>query len=366
MRDNNRRLAHARATGAPTAALEQERSRLEQTIRGQRLYLAGEWARPERFDLDRLVEELGDVSFVEIVEVEQALYALVVKSGRVRRFLVGPSSVAVRAMDFARFALRQVARGRPTELGVLGRQLEAAVLGGAAKVLGDGPVVIAPPSRLHSTPWALLPALELRPVGAVPSAALWLRAKAARRPPTSRMVLIAGPGLPAGAAEVATFARQHPDALVLSSGSATVERSLRALDGATFAHIAAHGLYRRDSPMFSCVVLDDGPLTVHDFERLNKAPYRMVLSACESGVMAPVGANEQLGLASALFSLGTAGIVSSVTEVNDQATGQLMDALHAELPSAESIADVLLRARIAVRGEPIQEATAAAFVALGV
>ena len=41
--------------------------------------------------------------------------------------------------------------------------------------------------------------------------------------------------------------------------------------------------------MFSSLELDDGPLTVHDFERLKKAPYRLVLSACDSGVMVPVG-----------------------------------------------------------------------------
>jgi CHAT domain-containing protein len=165
---------------------------------------------------------------------------------------------------------------------------------------------------------------------------------------------------------VAALARLRPEALVLRNGSASVELALRALDGATLAHIAAHGRYRPDSPMFSCLILDDGPLTVHDFERLDKAPFRMVLSACESGVMAPVGANEQLGLASVLFSLGTAGIVASVTEVNDQTTSQLMHALHAELASEQSIAEVLLKARTAARGDLMQEATTAAFVALGV
>ena len=41
-----------------------------------------------------------------------------------------------------------------------------------------------------------------------------------------------------------------------------------------------------------------GGLTVHDFERLARAPYRLVLSSCDSGVAAPVGADELLGLVS--------------------------------------------------------------------
>jgi len=42
---------------------------------------------------------------------------------------------------------------------------------------------------------------------------------------------------------------------------------------------------------------------VHDFERLARAPYRVLLSACESGVMKPVGADELLGLGATLLSL---------------------------------------------------------------
>ena len=71
--------------------------------------------------------------------------------------------------------------------------------------------------------------------------------------------------------------------MVLSDGSATVEGCLRAMDGAALVHVAAHGRFRADNPMFSALELDDGPLTVHDFERLRRAPHRFVLSACDSG-----------------------------------------------------------------------------------
>ena len=65
---------------------------------------------------------------------------------------------------------------------------------------------------------------------------------------------------------------------------------LSALDGAWLAHIAAHGNFRADNPLFSSLMLDDGPLIVHDLERLNRAPYWLVLSCCDSGVTRPPGA----------------------------------------------------------------------------
>lgn len=366
LRDNQRRLHDARARQAPTYALEKETTRLEQSIRRERLRLAGERTQLRALDLDRLVDELGETTLVEIVEVDDSLHALVVRRGRVRRFSVGPVGDAVHALDFARFALRQAARGRPTELKAVAQRLQSVLLGEAAVGLGEDAVVVAPPSRFHATPWPLLPRLACRPVSTVPSAALWLRARAAPRPTRSRAVLIAGPDLSTGGAEVSTLGARYSDAVVLRDGSATVERSLSALDGAMLGHIAAHGRFRADNPMFSSLMLDDGPMTVHDFERLEKAPYRLILSACDSGVMSPVGSDELLGLASALLSLGTAGIVSSVAVVNDQATVPLMVALHRDLQAGYDLAESLFQMRQAARGDPLAEATSASFVALGV
>ena len=79
--------------------------------------------------------------------------------------------------------------------------------------------------------------------------------------------------------------------------------------------------------MLSSILLDDGPLTVHDFERLGRAPYRLILAGCDSGVAAPVGADELLGLVSSLGPLGAAGIVASILPVNDRAVVPLMLAL---------------------------------------
>ena len=110
--------------------------------------------------------------------------------GRVRQSWRGPSDAATRAAGLAGFALRRLARARPgadpaSALAILdstGPELQDTLLGPAAALLADGPAVVVPPSRLHSIPWALLPALRDRVFSVAPSAGAWLRAHTAPPP----------------------------------------------------------------------------------------------------------------------------------------------------------------------------------------
>jgi hypothetical protein len=366
LRDNGRRLAEARQAGDPTEDLERERLRLERTVRTEHHTQAAAGDDPQRpATVEEVVGGVGDGCLVELVDVGGVLHVLVVHEGRVRRRVAGSTTEIADLLGPAAMLLRRAARGRPASTADLGRRLERAILGDAARLIPDGPVVLAPTARLHGVPWALLPTLADRPFSIVPSAGQWLRAREVRRPRRRRTLLVAGPALESGGAEVPVLAERFADAVLLDGTSATVESVLTGLDGADLAHLAAHGRFRADSPLFSALDLADGALTVHDLERLRRAPYRVVLSACESGVLAPVGAEELLGLAAALFSIGTAGLVCSVAEVNDAATAHLMVDLHDALAAGADPAAALLDARRAAREDPVLAGTAAAFVALG-
>jgi CHAT domain-containing protein len=179
------------------------------------------------------------------------------------------------------------------------------------------------------------------------------------------VVLIRGPGLASRGAEVPQLAADYSGAVVLGDGTATAARVLSAIDGARLVHIAAHGTFRADSPLFSALQLDDGPLTVYDLERLRRGPHHLVLSSCDSGVTAPAGADEVLGLASSLIPLGTAGIVASVVPVNDVAVVPLMVALHRELRGGASLAKALRDARRASESDTMALATGWSFICLG-
>ena len=83
-----------------------------------------------------------------------------------------------------------------------------------------------------------------------------------------------------------------------------------------------------------------------------------MLSSCSSAIGVAVGADELLGLVSALISLGSAGVVASVVPVNDPATVPLMTALHDHLRAGSDLAGALTLARHAVSDNPVAQATA--------
>ncbi|MFC7361591.1 CHAT domain-containing protein [Nocardioides astragali] len=367
LRAQHRRLAEAGADGAPTERLQARASRLEQSVRQRMFHLRGTGVAPSSLDVQHLLDSLAEdgTVLVELVEVEGRLHALVAGRGRVRHVAVGTAGDAAKAVDFALFSLRQAARGRRSQLDVAGSRLQRALLGPAADALGESKVVVSGTVALQAVPWGLLPALAARAFTSTPSARLWLRARSAQPADDGRRVMIVGPGLGSGGAEVPAVAAQDPDAVVIAGPSATVTAALAALEGAALAHVAAHGHFREDSPLFSSLTLADGPLLVHDLQRLRRPPHRVVLSACESGVMQPVGDQELLGLAAALLSMGTAGVVSSLAEVDDAATVEVMVALHRSLREGGGLGEALLAARTVAAGDPVLTATAASFTVLG-
>jgi len=375
LREVTSRLEEARREGTPTALLQRDQLRLEGVVRARSLQAPGAAGTGRAvIDVDALLDQLGAAQLVEIVDVDGNLHVLVCGAGHgVRQFTAGRTEDAVRAADFAPFALRRLARGRAGAnadsaraiLNAVGPELQDAILGPAAAQLGDAPVVVVPPGKLHAVPWALLPALGSRVFSVAPSAQAWMRARAARPPRGRRVTLARGPGLITDGAEVPLLAEMYPNATVLSGDEATAERVLSAIDGAWLAHIAAHGRFRADSPLFSSLRMRDGPLTVYDFEQLRRAPYRLVLSSCDSGVLAPAGADELLGLVSSLLPLGTAGIVAGVVPLNDDALVPLMVSLHRHLRAGQSLAESMYSVRLDAAGDPVQQVAAVSLVALG-
>lgn len=366
------------------AAKEAERRAIEERIRRQVHTREGDVsARRRRFDVGQLLDTLGDdVTLASVVGIIGGqFHVALAQRGRVTRITAGQVAGIDEELDHIRFALRAVTLAPEATAGALLNTLEAGLarleerlLGPAVQALGDGPVVIVPPSTVQATPWGAFPSLRARPVTVAPSATAWLRARQATLPttpgggtgrqPPSPVALVAGAALATSGAEVLALADMYPDATVLTGSRATVEATLRAIDGAELAHIGAHGRYRGDSPMFSSLEMADGPVTVLDFEQLDRPPYRLLLTACESGAGSPTGADELLGLATSLSALGTAGVLASIVPVSDVSSVPFSLVMHERLSAGADLATALLAAREAADG-PVETATAWAFQALG-
>lgn len=367
LRDLARRVDAA--DGAAPEGLRQERSRLEGHVRRAYRQRRAADSRQPRFAMSELVNIAGDTTLLSLVNLDGRLYAFTIADGRVRRRDLGPVEEALREARFTRFALRRAAFGRAPDVAAAGGRLQRAILSEQTdEAWGRPRVVVVPTAPLLTAPWGLLPVFADTALTVSPSATLWARARqsarASRTGREGRIALVTGPGLSTGEAEATALSPLHATARAVSGKRATVAGALEVLDGARLAHVAAHGTFRADAPMFSSLMLHDGPLTVHDLDRLQRPPAGMVLSACDSGNSAPIGANEALGLVSSLLAMGTATVVASVVPVNDRATVGVMHTLHRTVQGGGSLAEGLLAARQAATN-PLERATAGAFTVWG-
>jgi CHAT domain-containing protein len=236
------------------------------------------------------------------------------------------------------------------------------VLGPVLPVVGDRSLVLVPTGQLHATPWAALPAIAQRAVTVAPSSALWRRGRRGSYPdPCRNPVLVAGPGLPAAAAEVEALRAVYPKSRRLVDADALARAVAGALDGASIAHVAAHAQFRADNPLFSSLELADGPLTVYDLEGLGNPPATVVLSACQVGLSGVRAGDEVMGMVAALLGAGTRTVIAAVLPVPDEATFPFMVALHRAL----SLGQAPMRALAAAQSGATTNPAGAAFVCFG-
>lgn len=361
--------------GHDTRRLLQRQASLERAIQARSRHAPGVDApHPDQAGaVPRIAGALGDRALVEMVRLGEELHAVVVADGRMRLRRLGDQREAVQELERLRFALRRLAHPHGTtaarqaarrSAAVSATRLDELLLGPVQAVVADRPLVLVPSGALHALPWSLLPSCRGRAVSVAPSAQLWLRAAthARARPHGGRAVLVGCPSPPQAVAEVTAVAARYPGAHSLHHEQATVDAVTTALDGADLAHIACHGRFRSDNPLFSALQLADGPLTVYDLERLSQPPRLLVLSACDTGLSDVQPGDELMGLAAALLSLGTVTLIASVVPVPDAATRRLMVAFHDQLAAGRGPADALARAQDSAVDDDL---TAAGFVCLG-
>ncbi|HEY7074246.1 MAG TPA: CHAT domain-containing protein [Solirubrobacteraceae bacterium] len=309
--------------------------------------------------IGEIAERLGERALVEYIDADGSLLAVTVCEGRARLWDLGPVAAAATELGSLAFAQRRLALGCCDEevgrafaqtAGEAARRLDALLLAPVAGEIGERELVVIPCGELHATPWHALATCRGRAVTAAPSATLWHRCSAAAAGRNGAgPLLVAGPGLPEAAAEVRELAGDYPRATSLVGEGASVAAVTEAFATAPLAHIAAHGSFRGDNPLFSALHLADGPLTVYDLEAAGRAPERLILSACDSALASVVG-EELMGLVSALFTLGTRTVVGSVMPVRDDHTRTLMVALHARLRAGAAPAVALAETQAELAG----------------
>jgi CHAT domain-containing protein len=149
---------------------------------------------------------------------------------------------------------------------------------------------------------------------------------------------------------------------------------------AEILHIAAHGEYNPNFPLFSTIHLamddnaevaqKDGRLEVHDVYRLDLTTFTnlVVLSACQTHIgntqKVSLG-DEIIGLNRAFIYAGTPSVIASLWNVEDQATRLLMEHFYRYLKMGMSKAKALQQAQTEVRKNAPHPYFWAAFVLTG-
>jgi tetratricopeptide (TPR) repeat protein len=370
LRRAKRRSQEATVEGSPLGNLDRLCRELEDRVRRRTLRTsAAAGARYDKPSTAEILAHVDDATLIELVPVDGELHALLITAAGIRLHSCGSLADALRGAGYARFFLRRLMRSATAaraweSLAGAGEFIQRCLLGSLPRDMsGQGPVVIIPPAQLASVPWGLLPGLRGRDLSVAPSALAWQQAKRVQHG-DGGVVLVAGPDLAHAEAEVISIANLYPGAAVLQGADATADAVLAALDGSALAHIAAHGTFRSDNPMFSSLRLYDGSVTVLDLQRLRSAPWRVILSSCDSGSSSPVGQDEMLGMANALIPQGTMSMLAAVLPVNDEDTARLAVRFHQELRSTCSMPAALRATRLEAV-HPRAYATAHAFLAFG-
>ncbi len=274
---------------------------------------------------------------------------------------IGPIESAVRAQ---RTALRRMA-GATTNDRAMDRSSTAnarldELLISPLRSVVQGPLLIVPDGPVRAVSWAGLPSLSLRALTVAPN--VQAAAGVGEACEVGSVGLMGGPALRHASEEVDALSAVWRGLAPSVSREADVADAVAMFTGSDLVHVAAHGTFRPDNPLFSTLEFFDRPLRIVEFEGLDQLPRIVVLAACDTGT-AGAGGNGLIGTAEALLALGVHAVVAPSLVVDDGAALRFSVDFHAALVGGASIAGAACAARkLAVeRGAAVDVAAAHAF-----
>ncbi len=308
----------------------------------------------------------SNASLLEYYEVRGVVYVCLVSREQLK---IVPLAPAARLRDLLRLLQFQLSKFR---LGPQYQQafrtpmlsaslthleeLYAELIGPIRPLLKARHLIIAPHSFLHNLPFHALRVqdrflLDEFSVSYAPSASVYSLCCTRESNFRDESLVM---GIPDKAApyierEAQFAAAALPNAL-LHLGPDASEAALRQYGPSSrFIHIATHGLFRSDNPMFSSIRLGDSDLSLFDLYQLPLSAELVTLSGCSTGLNVVVGGDELVGLMRGLLFAGAQGILVSLWDVHDRSTAEFMTAFYGELLQGRNKAEALRAAMLQLR-----------------
>jgi CHAT domain-containing protein/tetratricopeptide (TPR) repeat protein len=161
-------------------------------------------------------------------------------------------------------------------------------------------------------------------------------------------------GIPDAAAplildEATAVAGIIPEAELLLGEKASVHALQEKGSRCRLIHIATHGFYRQDSPMFSGIRLGDSILSLYDLYRFNLPAELITLSGCATGMSTVAGGDELVGLVRGLIRAGARAALLTLWDVQDRSTLEFMTSFYRHLTAGANKSTALQKAVHAIR-----------------
>lgn len=225
-----------------------------------------------------------------------------------------------------------------------GQRLHDVLVAPALPYIGSGSLTIVPHGPLHYIPFAALHdgqqfLIQRSDIRLLPSASV-LTFLSSAEPGGSGLLILGNPDLGdrqmdlAGAEEEARGIQQINQNSTMLLRASAAETALKSLGPKHAAiHFAMHGKFDPQQPLASGLYMsrdaeNDGVLTVRELYDLQLNASLVVLSACETALGETAKGDDVVGLNRGFLFAGVQSIVSSLWEVDDLATRDLMLAFY--------------------------------------
>jgi CHAT domain-containing protein len=193
--------------------------------------------------------------------------------------------------------------------------------------------------------------IDRHSISYAPSASIYALCQTKKANDTGGSLILGIPDAqtPSIQSEVETLKLLMPDASLFLGLEAT-EQVLRT-HGKTSRqiHVASHGYFRQDNPMFSSIRLGDSHLSLYDLYHLQLPAELIVFSGCATGLNVVTPGDELMGLVRGLLQAGAQSLVLSLWDVHDESTRDFMIAFYSELQRRASKAEAVQAAMIELR-----------------
>jgi CHAT domain-containing protein/tetratricopeptide (TPR) repeat protein len=321
----------------------------------------------EVLDIAELQRSLGaDAALVEYATIDDELLAFVLTDQGIDviRNLGTPAATAAELgqlrfqIDALRHGSETMRRHLPTLELRAQRHLQLLydlLLRPLANQIGERRLVIVPSGVLHYIPFQALHdgdsyLIERCEVSYAPSALVLQQCLRRTSTNFSNALLfgVTDEQTPRVRDEIEAIAPLFQKSVALLDGDATIAALQQQAPFADVLHLACHGQFRPDNPLFSTLRMGDGWLTVREAYDLDLHCALVTLSACETGVSAIAPGDELIGLARGFFAAGSPSLLLSLWTVDDEATAELMSEFYKALFTTGSSAKALRNAQLSV------------------